>query len=107
MEEEEIKKQTREIVEEMWEKELEKLFSNQINKCLMDTLKSLQKELKNFDKAINSHIQELDNNFNEKWDNKFKDLQNNISKLSGINNSNDNNNNNNNQNDLNNNNDNN
>ena len=107
MEEEEIKKQTREIVEEMWKTELEKLFSNQINKCLMDTLKSLQKELKTFDKAINSHIQELDKNFNDKWDNKFKDLQNNISKLSGINNSNDNNNNNNNQNNLNNNNNNN
>ena len=106
MEEEEIKKQTREIVEEMWEKELEQLFSNQINKCLMDTLKSLQKELKTFDKAINSHIQELDKNFEEKWKKKFQDLQENISNLSGISNSNDNNNNNN-QNDLNNNNDNN
>ena len=83
MEENELKEEARKTVDEIWETRLKKSFSNKINECLLDTLKNIDKELKNFDKSINSQMQELDKKFTEKWNLKFKDE---LSKLSMINN---------------------
>ena len=53
---------------ELWDKQLKQDFSNHINKCLMETLQSLNKELNNFDESMKNHIQTLDNNFESKFE---------------------------------------
>ncbi len=70
---EDIKEQAKKEVDDIWEKEIKKSFTNQINKCLVETLKVLKNELDNFDTTINQHIQKIDDKFNEKWEKKFND----------------------------------
>jgi len=53
---------------ELWDKQLKQDFSNHINKCLMETLQSLNKELNNFDESMKNHIQTLDKNFESKFE---------------------------------------
>ena len=52
-----IKEQAKKEVDDIWQREIQKQFSSQINKCLMDTLKVLKDELEKFDSSINEHIQ--------------------------------------------------
>ena len=86
--EEEIREQIKKDVEQIWETKFKVSFSNQINICLMETLKNLENERINFDSTINSQIQELDKKFEEKWNPTFQNFQNEMSKLSVINNKN-------------------
>ena len=53
---------------ELWENQLKNDFSNHINKCLMETLNSLNKELNNFDESMKNHIQTLDKDFEKKFE---------------------------------------
>jgi hypothetical protein len=86
--EDEIREQAKKDVEQIWENKLKKSFTSQINECLAETLQNLKNELNNFDNSINSHIQELDKKFEEKWNPTFQNFQNEMSKLSEINNKN-------------------
>ena len=86
--EDEIREQAKKDVEQIWENKLKKSFTSQINECLAETLQNLKNELNNFDNSINSHIQELDKKFEEKWKPTFLNFQNEMSKLSVINNKN-------------------
>ena len=86
--EDEIREQAKKEVEQIWENKLKKSFTSQINECLGETLQNLKNELNNFDNSINSHIQELDKKFEEKWKPTFQNFQNEMSKLSVINNKN-------------------
>ena len=70
---EDIKEQAKKEIDDIWEKEIKKSFTNEINKCLVKTLKELKDELDNFDSSINQHIQNLDDKFNEKWEKKFNE----------------------------------
>ena len=63
---EDIKEKARKEAEEIWENELKKSFSSQINKSLMETLNVLKTELNKFDSSINKHIEDLDKQFDEK-----------------------------------------
>lgn len=79
--EEDVREQAKKEAEEIWEKELKEQFSRQINQCLMETLKTLQGELKQFDSSINSHIEQLDEQFEKKWNDKFQNEMSQIEKM--------------------------
>ena len=64
-----IKEKAEKEAKELWEKELKKDFIDHIQKCLMETLKELKQELKQFDESMKTHIKTLD----EKFENQFKE----------------------------------
>ena len=78
---EDIKEKARKEAEEIWENELKKSFSSQINKSLMETLNVLKTELNKFDSSINKHIEDLDKQFDEKWTKKFNDQMSQLEQL--------------------------
>ena len=81
MEEKEIREKVKQEVEEIWEKELKKSFDKQIQNSLKEILLDLKDELKRFDATINSQIQEIDKNFEEKWNKRFQEEMSQIEQL--------------------------
>ena len=53
--------------DELWKEKLEPDFNEHINKCLNETLKSLQGELQKFDEEMKKHIKSLDDNFSKNF----------------------------------------
>ena len=69
---EDIKEQARKDVDRIWEEKLKQSFEEQINKAFAETLKDLKIEITNFNNSINNHIDDLDKDFEEKWNKKFE-----------------------------------
>ena len=69
---EDIKEQARKDVDRIWEEKLKQSFEEQINKAFAETLKDLKVEITNFNNSINNHIDNLDKDFEEKWNKKFE-----------------------------------
>ena len=70
---EEMKDKAIKEIDEMWDREIKKQFSNQINECFKETLEVLVKELDSIDSSMNKHIQELDQQYEKKWKKKYND----------------------------------
>ena len=71
---EDIKEQAKKDVDKIWEEKLKKSFEVQINKSFFETLKDLKIGIDKYNNSINSHIDDLDKKFNEKWNKKFNEL---------------------------------
>ena len=69
---EDIKELVRKDVDRIWEEKLKKSFEEQINRAFAETLKGLKIEITNFNNSINNHIDDLDKDFEEKWNKKFE-----------------------------------
>ena len=82
---EDIINQTREEANKIWKEKFENSFNQQINKSYFELLNELKKEIVNFNDSINSHIEKLDEEFNNKWTQKF---QNEMSQLEQLKNQN-------------------
>lgn len=65
--EDQIVEKAKKEADEMWEKELKPDFSKYINTCLVESLKELKDELQKFDNSMKSHIQSLDQQFENKF----------------------------------------
>ena len=73
---EEILEKAKKEANEIWEKELKKDITDHIQNCLMQTLKELDTELKKYDNQLKTHIQSLDREFREKFENHISQMKN-------------------------------
>ena len=71
---EDIKEQVKKDVDKIREEKLKKSFEVQRNKSFSETLKDLKIGIDKYNNSINSHIDDLDKKFNEKWNKKFNEL---------------------------------
>ena len=70
-----IEEQAKKDAMEIWENKLKSDFEDHINNCLMDTLKELKVELNNFEQSMKSHLSELDQKFQKKYNDQKSLLQ--------------------------------
>ena len=65
----------KEHIDNLWENELKKEFSDYINSCLEETKKEIKNHLDKYDNQINNYIQELGQNYKAKLK-KFEEIKN-------------------------------
>ena len=80
-----ILKEAQKEAEQIWKDKLEKDFNVHIQKCLTETLKSLQVELNKFDESMKNHIKSLDKDFTTKFNQQKSQIEKQLSEAQDIN----------------------
>ena len=73
--EDNLKEEAKKEAEKFWKENIEKNFNEQINKYYLNALSNLKDEMKNIDESLEKHIQFLDTEFYNKFDNQISNLQ--------------------------------
>ena len=69
--EENIKEEAKRFAEDLWEEKLKKSFNQKIENSYNDIINEFKNDLENYVISITNHFQELDKEFNDKWEEKF------------------------------------
>ena len=73
--EDKIKQEAMKEVEEDWENNLKNNFKEQLNNCLINELKSLKIQMNDIETSVKNHINSLEKNFDNKFNNQITQLQ--------------------------------